>query len=133
MSGKGKGGKGLGKYTNNDDAAPAKSATLKQLKATIKQHNKKNCLLLSGSKATLADRIRKQPGLAMPEATKSTKKHRQKAPTVTKDQRVAARARARAKAATKAAAKAAKRNNAAVASVKLEPTSGYAARKGHFM
>ena len=128
MSGRGKGGKGLGKYMNHDDAAPAKakSATLKQLQDTIKQHNKKNCLLLSGSKATLANRIRSQPGLAMPEATKSTKKHRQKAPTVTKDQRAAARARARARVA-------AKRRNAAVATVKLEPTSGYGARKGHFM
>ena len=126
MSGKGKGGKGLGKYTNHNDAAPAKSATLKQLKATIKQHNKKNCLLLSGSKATLANRIRSQPGLAMPEATKSTKKHRQKAPTVSAEKRRANRKKARERAA-------AKRRNAAVATVKLEPTSGYGARKGHFM
>ena len=123
MSGKGKGGKGLGKYTSDDDAAPAKSATMKQLKATIKQHNKKHCLLLSGSKATLAKRIRSKPGLAMP--TKAAKqKHQRK--TVTKEKWASNRKKARERAA-------AKRRNAAVATVKLEPTSGYGARKGHFM
>ena len=111
-----------------NDAAPAKAKkkpTMQQMKNVIKAHNEKNCLKLSGNHATLAGRITKH-NLAMPVASTSKKKHRQKAPTVSAAQRKANRKKARERAA-------AKRRNAAVATVKLEPTSGYGARKGHFM
>ena len=73
------------------------SATLKQMKDTIKKHNKKSCLLLSGSKATLASRIRSQPGLVMPTRAAKPAKQKHQRKTVTKDQRAAARRRARAR------------------------------------
>ena len=96
------------------------SITMKQLKTTIKKHNKKHCLKLSGTKSDLRLRIITAKGVSLPKAPKKAKKTAH-----------GEFARQMKRASNKAKKAAKKRSGAPVA--KAEPTSGYGARKGQFM